>query len=148
MPAFIQDYTWRELCREWILRASAAGELPVPIEQVGGYWQRAQEIELCGIAMMDRSLVLATVHWNETPAHLDVIADLIGKVTMILPESDDTPWRIYFLGFSAAGWADGVLENSQRLADSKANGKQRWQPMGVKLLSLEEVDQDLQRWSR
>lgn len=148
MPAFIQAYTWRELCREWILRASGVGELPVPVEQVGGFWLRAQEIELCGISDLDHSLVLSTSHWNETPAQLDVMAELIEKTILIVPEEDEQIWQVYYVGFSAAGWADGVLENSQRLAESKANGKHKWQSMGVRLLSLDDVDADLQRWSR
>lgn len=148
MPPFIQAYTWRELCTEWILRASVAGGLPVPVEEVGGFWLRAQEIDLCGIDRMAKSLVLATISWNETPAHLGTMAELIEKTALIVPEEDAQAWQVYYLGFSAAGWANGVQENSERLAESKANGKSKWRSMGVRLLDLDTVDANLQQWSQ
>ena len=38
MDSFIQANTWPELCRQWLLLASANGKIPVPVDDVGSEW--------------------------------------------------------------------------------------------------------------
>lgn len=148
LPAFIQAYTWRDLCSEWMLRASVARELPVSVESVGGFWLRAQEIDLCGIDRVAGSLILSVCLWDDTPKQLDVMADLIEKTHLVIPEMDDREWQVYYIGFSAAGWEEGVEAASEQLAASKTKSQGKWRSMGVRLLDLETVDANLQQWSR
>jgi hypothetical protein len=148
LPAFIESYTWHDLCAEWILRASIDGELPVSVESVGAFWLRSQDIDLCGIDRIAGSLVLAVRLWDDVPKQLDVMADLIEKTRLIVPSDDEREWQVYYIGFSAAGWEENVLSSSEQLATSKANSSGKWKSMGVRLLDLETVDENLQQWSR
>lgn len=145
MPAFIQTYTWRDLCAEWILRSSLAGELPVSVEQVGGFWLRTHEVDLCGLDPMGGSLILCTCLWNDAKAHLDTMAELIEKTELIVPD-DGREWQVYYIGFSAAGWDESVQANSERLANGRASSN-KWQAAGVRLLDLATVDRNLYEWS-
>ncbi|MCI0579745.1 MAG: ATP-binding protein [Chloroflexi bacterium] len=145
LPAFIQGYTWRELCSQWILLASASGQLPVPVERVGGFWQHSQEVDLVGIDRLEKSLVLAACEWGTTPAGSKVMQELVKKTAAVVPD-DDSLWSVYYLGFSTAGWEDDVCEKTERLTETRQKGK-NWQSAGVRLLDLPAVDRDLAAWS-
>lgn len=148
MPQFAQAYTWRELCAEWILRASLAGDLPVSVERVGGFWQRNQEVDLCSIDRIECSLVLATCLWNDRPAGLATLAEMIAQTGLVVPEDDERTWNVYYIGFSTTGWEEGVQASCESLANSQAEGHNRWRSMGVRLLDLNDVDASLQQWAR
>ncbi|MFQ5433674.1 MAG: ATP-binding protein [Anaerolineae bacterium] len=144
LPEFMHAYTWRELCSEWMLRSSARGELPLPLESVGSYWQRFHEIDLVGIDRIERSLTLAACQWNSSLAGVDVMADLIDKTSMIVPSGEEE-WTVYFIGFSSTGWKPGIESEIEQIANSKAGGG-NWRSAGVRLLDLAGVDADLQQW--
>jgi hypothetical protein len=144
LPEFINTFTWRELCAEWILLASAAGQLPLPVERVGGFWLRSQEVELVGIDRLEKSLVLAACEWGSEPASAEVMEELVKKTGVVVP--DEGTWRVYYLGFSAAGWQPDTVERTEQLAASKQKGK-NWECVGVRLLDLETVDEDLITWA-
>lgn len=148
LPAFIEANTWQELCREWLLRASANGLIPVAVEEVGGEWTRNFEIDVAGICMAERSLVLGDCYWRETPMDVDAIADLVQNVTTILPK-DDEMWSVYITMFSSSGWTDEARERARdvALAAASGRGRRRWRSSGVRLLDLETVDADLAQWS-
>ena len=144
LPDFVQVNTWRELCSEWLLRASANGELPLPIESVGGFWHRSQEIDLVGIDRIESSLILTTCCWGNELASKEFITDLIKKTSLVVPANEET-WSVYFIGFSANGWQQGIETEAKKLAEQKAKNK-NWQPVGIQLLDLHKVDMDLLRW--
>ncbi|MDX1613079.1 MAG: ATP-binding protein [Candidatus Promineifilaceae bacterium] len=144
LPSFIEENTWRELCRQWVLRASAYNELPLEIEKVGGEWKHSQCIDVAGVGHGSRSLVLGTALWGDNVADSGVIRDLIKRTPDIVPDNEQ--WSVYYLGFSAAGWNEDARAMSERMIASEA-AAENWQPVGIKLLDLEEVDADLSRWS-
>ncbi|MCA9968641.1 MAG: ATP-binding protein [Anaerolineales bacterium] len=143
LPEFIATNTWRELCGEWLLRASAAGELPLPVEQVGGFWQRAQEIDLVSIDRVTQSLILATCQWEEDPVGSDTLVELIRQTDMIVPEEDDG-WSVYYLGFSKSGWTPEALATAEARIQAQQRNK-TWRSVGIRLLDLNQVDDDLRR---
>lgn len=55
---FIGANTWEQLCREWLLRASANNGLPVLVDQVGSAWTRTAQVDVVGINSMGKVLVL------------------------------------------------------------------------------------------
>ena len=149
LPAFIEANTWQELCREWLLRASAQGLIPLPIEDVGGEWTRNFKFDVAGISMPERTLVLGDCYWRETPMDSDVIADLAQNVNSILPK-DDEVWRVYVTMFSSSGWTDEAREQARDIvleAASSGRGRRRWRSLGVRLSDLATVDADLAQWS-
>ena len=60
LPRFIELYTWRELCREWMIGASRNSDMQTPLEDVGGAWTQKQAIDVFGINRLEKRLVLGT----------------------------------------------------------------------------------------
>jgi AAA+ ATPase superfamily predicted ATPase len=141
---FIGAHTWEELCREWVLRAGATGALPALVDQVGGVWTRTAQVDVVGVNSMEKMLVLGECKWGVQPVGRRVLADLLDKTGEITPPQGD--WQVYYLGFARAGWTEQSMALAQELTASKATGK-NWRVVGVKLLDLSQVDQDLGVWS-
>lgn len=139
LPQFIEQNTWRELCREWLLRASARQKLPVSVKQVGGEWKRHQAIDVVGLDMENKHLVLGTCIWGEYLADEQSMVQLMKQTGSVISKGDG--WRVYYLGFSARGWAESAHQFATR---NHSTGD--WQVAGIRLLNLEEVDADLIRW--
>ncbi len=147
LPAFIEANTWRELCREWTLRASANGQIPVPLEEMGGEWSQSFEIGVAGISMAERSLVIGNCYWQDTPMGSDVISELAQNVNAILPKEDEV-WRVYVTMFSLSDWTENAQEQARNIVVATANrGRRRWRSVGIRLLDLATVDADLAQWS-
>jgi hypothetical protein len=141
---FIGAHTWEELCREWVLRAGATGALPALVDQVGGVWTRTAQVDVVGVNSMEKMLVLGECKWGVQPVGRRVLADLLDKTGEITPPQGD--WQVYYLGFARAGWTEQSMALAQDLAASKTSGK-NWRVVGMKLLDLSQVDQDLGVWS-
>ena len=149
LPAYIQQYTWPELCREWLLRASDRGELPVTVEDAGAEWRRSFTLEVAGIDEAEKQLVLGACHWGDDPAGLDLIEELADRTRSVVPK-DEEGWTVYYLGFARDGWTDEAREQVEQVVDDARPGSRastRWQVAGVRLLTLAEVDADLTEWT-
>lgn len=147
LPAFIGANTWEELCREWVLRASAQGEMPLPIEEVGSEWTKNYTIDVVGISEKETSLVLGDCFWDDAPVGPEAIQNLMHKTSIMLPKTNQL-WSVYYVLFSASGW---TAEAQQMAAEPPAEGqtsrRKRWQSVGIRLVDLQELDKDLRRWS-
>lgn len=143
LPEFLEHNTWQELCREWVTHASSHGELPL-LEEVGGAWVGNYQVAVAGINRMEQHLVLGECLWRDTPAELSELHDLIAKTQAILPKGND--WTVSYLGFTSKAWSERSLLLAEEMIRSMTDGKP-WQVKGVRLLTLEDVDQDLLRWS-
>ena len=147
LPEFIEANTWRELSHEWLLRASMHNEIPLPIDAVGGEWKRNFDIDVVGISEEEHSLVLGTSLWRDGHADIDQIADLVRNTSNVISKADK--WRIYYLGFSANGWTEDAHARADAVVKSEFKGraKENWEYVGIRLLDLHDVDQDLARWT-
>lgn len=143
LPAFIEDNTWEELCREWLLVGSAEGEIPVTVTNVGSEWKRSLVVDVVGINEQEKKVVLGDCYWRPEATGPAVIEELVQKTGPLLPKKGK--WSVYYLGFSANGWTKKAQEKAEKIIHNK-NGK-KWQPLGIRLLDLEEVDSDLTRWA-
>lgn len=146
LPEFIESNTWQELCREWLLRASAHEELPIHIEEVGGAWKRTNYFDVVGISRSENHLVLGSSEWNDKPTDLGEIHNLVQKTSSIVPKGGK--WRVYYVGFAAGGWTKESRALAQELTKNGKGKSKNWEPAGVRLMDLEEVDNDLTRWAR
>ncbi|MFO7684369.1 MAG: ATP-binding protein [Chloroflexota bacterium] len=147
LPAFIEANTWQELCREWLLRASANGLIPVPIEEVGGEWTNNFDIDVAGISETEKSMVLGDCFWRDAPMGPDVISELVQNINVILPK-DDEVWQVYVTMFASSGWTDEAQEQARNIVLAGSNrGRRRWRSFGIRLLDLPAVDADLTQWS-
>ncbi len=144
LPAFIEENTWRELCREWVMRAGDRKEVPLEFESVGGEWKRNQALDVVGINKSKKCLLLGTALWQPEMADTGTMRDLINKTASVVPKGGH--WSVYYAGFSAGGWANDAASLVQKTIDRNGTGK-NWKAIGFQLLDLEQVDDDLNRWS-
>ena len=145
LPQFIEDNTWQELCREWVLMASAHDELPIPIEEVGSEWKRTYAVDIVGVSYEDRTLILGSCHWGEETLGLEPVDELLRRTSSVIPDKE--PWSVYYVGFSASGWNEEAHANADSMVKEYRPGRAKWQSVGIRLLSLEDVDADLARWT-
>jgi uncharacterized protein len=145
MVDFIGTHTWEELCREWTLRASAKGALPFLPDQVGSAWNRHVQIDVAGINRMEKTLILGECKWGQTAIERPVLSNLIEKAQQIVPTQGK--WRVYFLGFSRSSWTSGAYAYQNEVENNPISGN-NWRSAGMRLLDLNQVDHDLEEWSR
>lgn len=142
---FIGSHTWEELCREWALRAGAAGDLPFLADQVGSSWTKNVQIDVVGINSMEKSLILGECKWSPKPMTADVLSNLVAKTADVVPTQGI--WRVFYLGFARGGWVEEAQAYARQVNQSGEKGV-NWHSVGMALLDLERVDRDLARWSQ
>ncbi|MCO5185415.1 MAG: ATP-binding protein [Anaerolineae bacterium] len=145
LPSFIAANTWQELCRDWLLMSSATGDLGLRIDEVGSEWTRSTTIDVVGINDVDNTLVLGDCYWEDAQGPT-AIEELVQKTATLLPK-DDEPWNVYFVLFSAQGWSADAEKQAHRILENRASRSRRWQSLGIRLLDLKQVDDDLATWS-
>ena len=144
MPKFIETYTWREICQEWLLRASARDAIPLNIEHVGSEWNKiATTFDVVGIDREKRNLVLGSCTWNKQQAKIKEIEKLVKKTSGVVPKDGD--WSVYYIGFASNGWSEGAEKEASEIVRTAAM-QERWNVIGVQLLDLARVSADLTKW--
>jgi AAA+ ATPase superfamily predicted ATPase len=141
---FIGTHTWEELCREWVLRASALEELPYLVDQVGSVWSKTAQVDVVGINSMEKTLVLGECKWSPATMGTDVLEQLLSKVGRVVPQRGI--WRVICLGFARGGWTAEALAFARGRGTIKMKGD-NWQLEGMQLIDLTQVDADLIRWT-
>jgi AAA+ ATPase superfamily predicted ATPase len=145
MIDFIGTHTWEEICREWVLRAGALGEVPFMPDQVGSAWNRSTQIDVVGLNRMEKTLILGECKWTLDEVVRKVMVELVeDKTAKIIPEQGE--WRVYFLGFSRSGWTQGAQAYQAEINAHPPSGP-NWVSAGMRLVTLEEVDANLASWS-
>lgn len=145
MTDFIGTYTWEELCREWTLRAGVQGELPFLPDRVGSAWNNAAQIDVVGINRMEKTLLLGECKWTAGAMERKVLSELVEeKAKKIVP--DEGRWNVFFVGFSRSGWTNGAVSYAQELNHQAVSGN-NWRSVGMRLLDLAAVDEDLGKWT-
>lgn len=151
LRAFIGANTWEELCREWLLRASAQQAVPVLVDQVGSAWTRAAQarpersrrMDVVGINSLAKTLVLGECKWGPEPSGRSVLTELVEKTAEIVPSAGR--WQVYYLGLARAGWTPASQALAEELASAPPSGK-NWRAGGMRLLDLAQVDHNLAAW--
>jgi len=108
---------FEQLSREWIVRAGAAGALPLTLRAVGRWWTRHAEIDV--VALGEEGVLLGECKWSTRPVGLDVLDALRARSELFRGETGMGPreqvWLALFSrsGFTpdllAAATAEGVL---------------------------------------
>lgn len=141
---FIGTHTWEELCQEWLLRASAQNKLPFSPDQVGSAWTKNAQVDVVGINTMEKTLVLGECKWSPQVMGRSVLRELVEKTAEIVPP--DGKWTVYYLGFARSGWTPEAQQYANDVAGRGQKGE-NWQAVGMLLLDLKQVDQDLADWT-
>jgi AAA+ ATPase superfamily predicted ATPase len=140
LPNFIGAHTWEEISREWVLRASAAGQLPFLADQVGSAWTRDVQVDVVAISQRTKTIIMGECKWHTRAVGRATLQDLVAKTNMILP--DHGQWQVLYLGFSRAGWTAAAHSFAAELRDGK-KGQGNWSVVGMQLLDLEQVDEQM-----
>lgn len=143
LPDFIRK-TWIDLCQHWVALAAVNGKLPTAVDNIGREWKGSDSyIDVYGISEKERTLVLGHCHWGHEPADpQQLLAWLINSDTVaMLPKGK---WSVRFIGFAAAGWTHTATEALLKEAKSLTR---KCDVVGVHLLDLTEVDEDLFQWT-
>jgi AAA+ ATPase superfamily predicted ATPase len=141
---FIGMHTWEEICREWVLRASAVGRLPFLTDQVGSLWNKQAQIDVAGINTMEKTMILGECKWSPKQQGKSVVETLAAKADNVVPKQGQ--WRLLFLGFARGGWTTAAQAHAQNIKGADILGD-NWSVENMILLDLGEVDGDLKRWS-
>lgn len=137
---FIGKYTWEELCREWVQRASAVGKIPLSVENVGSSWTGRAQVDVAGIDAPNKNIYLGECKWTTRPVSPSVLKALVQKTSEMVPKSNH--WQVFYLGFSRSGWTAGARDYAASIRQQE-RAKGNWDIAGMRLLDLEEVDNDL-----
>jgi len=143
LPAFINTYTWPELCRQWVLRASARNKLPLDVEMVGSQWTRSQSLAVVGLNPTQRQVVVGGCHWQKEPASREQIDALLPRIFSVIDKNER--WSLYVVGFASAGWTKDTAPQLTNLLRQRLSPE--WHIAGHRLLNLEDVVRDLAEWS-
>ncbi len=145
MVDYIGTYTWEEICREWTMRASNRGILPVYPDHVESDWGKDHQVDVVGINTMKKHLILGECKWTRERGKVNILQELVEKkASRVVPLSGN--WQVYFLGFSRAGWNENAVEYARNIAQVHP-AETNWEMRGMRLLSLDDVDTDLHGWA-
>jgi AAA+ ATPase superfamily predicted ATPase len=141
MIDFIGKYTWEEICREWVLRAGAAGILPYLPDTVGSAWNSRAQVDVVGINSMEKTIYLGECKWTLKSVDRKVMAELVEeKAALIIPTKGN--WKVFFLGFSRSGWTSAALAYRDEINNLACAGE-NWVSTGMRLIDLERLDIDM-----
>ncbi len=140
---FIGTYTWEEICREWVLRAGAAGKLSYLADQVGSYWDKTVQVDVVGINRMEKTLILGECKWSPKQMGTDILKTLVTKTEKVVPNQGN--WRVLYVGMARGGWSSSGQSYAGRKA-AVSSGK-NWQATDAVLVDLNQIDTELASWS-
>jgi hypothetical protein len=75
----------------------------------------------------------------------NVLEGLVQKTAEFVPSEGH--WRVYYLGFARGGWTREAQSYAKTFGQENAQGE-NWAAIGMSLLNLSQVDQDLRDWSQ
>jgi hypothetical protein len=133
------------MCQDWLRLASARGELPVAVEDVGGAWTRTQYFDVVGINRLTKTLIIGACQWNGKALRPQALTDLVKRTGTVVPKNGQ--WTVYYIGFGAFGWTRETAAVVRELEGEAAPGGKNWQVVGARLVDLEQVDADLLDWT-
>jgi len=142
---FVGAHTWEELCREWVLRASAQDHSPVLPDQVGNAWTRNAQVDVVGYNPMEKTMILGECKWSTRPADCPMMRELVAKTAQIVPKRG--AWRVYYLGFARRGWTSGAQTFATEVSQGLLEKGENWEAVGMRLLDLDQVDRDMGDWT-
>ncbi|MCA9981105.1 MAG: ArsR family transcriptional regulator, partial [Anaerolineales bacterium] len=145
LPQFVEDNMWLELCSNWLLLASEHDAVSLPVEEVGSEWKRSYTIDVVGMDQQAKYLVLGSCFWSEKPDVTKALDLLLKRSTAVVPDQED--WSTEYLLFTAQSWTETERAQAQAYIESRASRRGKINPIGVRLLDLEQVDEDLTMWT-
>lgn len=141
---FIETYTWRELCREWLQKATSRDEISTPMDAIGSSWTSKSHLDVVGINRRQKRLILGVCIWRDKPADRHNLRKLIMNTEAHVPKSGN--WVIEYVAFADKGWTEEAIALAEEIKRNGESGK-NWRVTNCTLLTLEKVYEDLINWS-
>jgi uncharacterized protein len=96
---------FEQVCQQHFWRAGLKGQLPFTPQQVGGWWQANQEVDL--VVLGETGMILVECKWSKNPVGSDVLQDLESKVEGVRREAGRS--TVFFALCSRSGFTDQLL---------------------------------------
>jgi AAA+ ATPase superfamily predicted ATPase len=107
LRAFVGGTAYEELCRSWVMQASASQQLPFKAQVIGSHWSREAQVDVVAVSWADKAIWLGECKWGTDRVAREVLTELIDKKTpkvlKVLPEAGDK-WTVHHGLFSRAGF--------------------------------------------
>lgn len=104
-PTFDQHVGWafEEAARQHVARLARAGQLAGLPERIGGWWDRAAEVDVVAISDGDGAMLLGECKWSRNPVGPAVLDGLKRKAALIDPAGR---WpQVRYAVFARSGFA-------------------------------------------
>lgn len=132
LRAFIGQYVFEELCREWAVSAAELGRLDFLPEEAGSFWAQkrgqAVQLDIVAASQRQRRLLIGEAKWGEKPVAREVLTDLVERSQKMPAVAEG--WETQYVLFARVGFTPATHEAARTL---KAG-----------LVDLSTLEQDLQ----
>lgn len=105
LRGYVGGTAFEELCRLWVMHASAAKRLPFPVQDVGSHWSRHVQVDVVALNWSKKELLAGECKWGTDAITREVVEDLCeGKVPRLLKElpEEGRGWKTHTVVFSRA----------------------------------------------
>jgi len=109
MRAFIGQYAFKDLCREWVLAQARAGRLPFRPQQVGGHWAADAQVDVVAVNWREKAILLGEAKWGTNPVGRSAVRELVEKAPRVTPKPN---WRVHYALFARAGFTDAARQEA------------------------------------
>ena len=98
---------------QYFWRAGLEGRLPFTPNQIGGWWQANQEVDI--VILVETQLMLVECKWSNRAVGLDILENLEAKTKAIQKEAGKQ--RVLYGLCSRSGFTDQLTANIQSRDD-------------------------------
>jgi hypothetical protein len=104
---------FEQVCRQYFWRSGLNGKLPFVPQQIGGWWQASEEIDIA--LLSDTHTMLVECKWSRRPVGVDILEQLEGKSKTLLKEVNGQ--TTLFGLCSRSGFTEQMIEHVQKRND-------------------------------
>ena len=100
---------FEQACQQYFWRSGLDGKLPFTPQQIGGWWQANQEVDI--VVLGETQLMLVECKWSNRPVGLDILENLEAKTKAIQKEAGKQ--RVLYGLCSRSGFTDQLITQVQ-----------------------------------
>ena len=104
---------FEQACQQYFWRAGLKGQLPFMPQQIGGWWQANQEVDL--VVLGDIQMMLVECKWSKNPVGTDILQALEAKAEGVKREAGKQ--NVSFALCSRSGFTDQLISLAQERKD-------------------------------
>jgi uncharacterized protein len=100
-------FVFEEICQQFLWMTADAGNLPIPIEKVGSWWNRNEEVDI--VALAEKEAILGECKWSTKPVGIDIYENLLRKGDLVRSELGNK--NLWYALFSRSGFTDSLKDS-------------------------------------